>query len=65
MLIQDEDTTYMIIRKYQNHPDKVIDTDLTLAEAQAHCRDPETSSRKCTHNDEAGMGNWFDSYDEE
>jgi hypothetical protein len=56
---------YTVTRKYQNHPDKVIETGLTLEEAKAHCKDPETSSSTCTHDDEEGMGNWFDAYEEE
>jgi len=50
--------TYQIIRKYfdTNHPDhdKVIDEDLTLEEAQEHCKDPDTKG-----------GGWFDVYYEE
>lgn len=56
---------YTVTRKYQSHPDKVIATGLTLEEAREHCKDPETSSRTCTHSDEDGMGNWFDAYKEE
>jgi hypothetical protein len=50
--------TYRIVRKYrENHPDhnKVIDTGLTLEQAQAHCNDPATSEK----------GVWFDCYYEE
>lgn len=61
---------YKIIRSYFNHPGmkRTIRTGLTLEEAQAHCRDPETSSRTCTSS--AGrartrrMGPWFDGYTE-
>ncbi len=40
--------TYKIMRMYKDH-DKThtIKTRLSLEEAQAHCRDPETSSRTC------------------
>lgn len=46
--------TYKIIRFRQNGDNEVIRTGLTLEEAQAHCRDPETR----------GDG-WFDGYDKE
>ena len=45
---------------------RTIKRGLTLAQAQAHCKDPETSSRTCT--DAAGLlrtrerGPWFDGY---
>jgi hypothetical protein len=52
-------TTYKIVRFYKDddHPDNrsVIDTGLTLEQAQAHCHD------EATH--EAGV--WFDGYEEE
>lgn len=64
------ETTYKIIRMYRDeHPSRVIETGLTLEEAQAHCRDPETTSSKCTlpanvaHTDK--FGPWFDGYEEE
>jgi hypothetical protein len=51
--------TYKIVRFYadDSHPDdrKVIETGLTLEEAQNHCNDDSTH--------EAGV--WFDGYDEE
>lgn len=54
---------------YDDHPPKVIKTGLTLEEAQAHCQDPETSSKSATSIDAAEhtqeFGPWFDGYDEE
>ena len=51
--------TYKIVRKYANanHPDhnKEIDSGLTLAEAQEHCKDPSTHEK----------GVWFDCFYEE
>ncbi len=51
-------------RQYQ----RVIKSGLTLEEAQAHCRDPETSSSTCTRADRhritIARGPWFDSYSE-
>lgn len=60
--------TYRIVRKYANHPAEVIAEGLTLAEAQEHCRDPETSSRTATEavnvKRTREMGPWFDCYEE-
>ena len=62
-------TTYKIVRMYFDGDNRVIDTGLTLEQAQAHCRDPETSSRNCkepanvAHTEEHGP--WFDGYEEE
>ena len=63
--------TYKIIRMFRDNPQQnmIIKTNLTLEEAQAHCRDPETSSSTAT-NLEAHMlmrnfGPWFDGYEEE
>ena len=62
------DTGYKVQRLYFNrtgYKRTIIDR-CTLAEAQAHCNDPETSSSTCTSA--AGkartrrMGPWFDSY---
>lgn len=59
---------YRIVRMYAEGGKHVIKRGLTLAEAQAHCHDPETSSKTCklaknvrrtkTH------GQWFDVYEE-
>lgn len=46
--------TYKIIRFQSNGDSEVIDTGLTLDEAQAHCRREDTR----------GAG-WFDGYEEE
>jgi hypothetical protein len=62
------DTGYKVQRIYFNragYKRTIIDR-CTLAEAQAHCNDPETSSSTCTSKDGKArtrrMGPWFDSY---
>jgi len=63
--------TYKIVRMYfrSDIPTRTIDSGLTLEQAQAHCRDPQTSSSTCTNS--AGKartkryGPWFDGYEEE
>lgn len=55
--------TYKIVRFYDdiNKRSKVIKRGLTLEQAQAHCRDPRTST-----NGEEPIGmNWFDGYTKE
>ncbi len=60
---------YKIVRGYFKGGRRTIATNLTLDEAQAHCRDPETSSSTCTKS--AGkartrrMGPWFDGYEKD
>ena len=61
--------TYKIIRMYfEDYPNRQIKRGLTLEQAQAHCSDPETSSRTATKS--AGKartrtrGPWFDGYEE-
>lgn len=52
-----EEKTYKIIRFYNpslNKPNKVIDTGLTLEQAQAWCNDPSTHTK-----------DYFDGYTEE
>ena len=64
--------SYSVKRIYFNDSsrrfNRVIKTGLTLAEAQAHCQDPETSSSTCTRSDRRRItrerGKWFDSYHE-
>lgn len=60
---------YKIIRRYfnSNVSPRTIKTGLTLEEAQAHCQDPETSSRTATSaaakRRTARLGPWFDGYE--
>lgn len=61
---------YNVVRRYfnSNVRARVIKRGVTLAEAQAHCQDPETSSSTCTSK--AGKartkryGPWFDGYEQ-
>ena len=61
--------TYKIVRFFQNRASLTIETGLSLEEAQAHCRDSETSSRTATTklgtNLTAVFGPWFDGYRKE
>lgn len=63
--------TYKIVRHYLNAGinKRVIDTGLTLEEAQAHCSDKETSSRTATGKVAIArtrkVGPWFDGYTKE
>ena len=52
------EATYSIIRFYaphRNEEKEIIDTGLTLEEAQEHCNDPDAREE----------GEWFDGYTEE
>lgn len=48
---------------------RTVQTGLTVEEAQAHCRDPETSSSTCTsyvgRQRTKKVGEWFDAYEEQ
>lgn len=62
--------TFTITRMYRDgHPPETIKTGLTLEEAQAHCRHPETSSTTATSPDAIRRteehGPWFDGYESE
>lgn len=61
--------TYKIVRSFFRGGKRVVKRGLTLAEAQEHCKDPETSSRTCTgykgRKLTAGRGPWFDGYEKE
>lgn len=61
---------YKVVRMFKDSPKRMtMATGLTLEEAQAHCRDPETSSRTATGLTETiltkNFGPWFDGYEEE
>ena len=57
---------YHIVRHYVGGGHRTIKTGLTLEQAQAHCKDPNTSSS--TAHSAAGkartrrIGQWFDGY---
>lgn len=62
--------TYRIVRFFEgDHPREVVTTGLTLEQAQAHCKDPETSSRTAEGEHAVARtkqyGAWFDGYEEE
>lgn len=62
--------TYKIVRFFRDSGRRVtVKTGLTLALAQAHCKDPETSSSTCTGSKgkqrTRRSGPWFDGYTEE
>jgi hypothetical protein len=61
--------TYKIVRHYQFGDSRLIKTGLTLEEAQAHCKDPETSSATCKEERNTRIstvkGPWFDGYEKE
>jgi len=61
---------YKIIRFFFNdYGKRTIKRGLTLEEAQAHCRDPETSSSTATSpaavRRTESVGPWFDGYESE
>lgn len=64
------DVRYKIVRFYKNNPRKrqVIKSGLTLEQAQAHCNDPETSSRTArsasARQRTRTHGEWFDGFTE-
>lgn len=63
----DNPRCYYIIRFYQRGGRRIIQRGLTLEEAQAHCKNPETSSSTATSAKERAItrrnGPWFDGYD--
>lgn len=65
------DGPYSVSRMYQSDdwPSEVVATGLSLAEAQARCKDPETSSSTCTSEEgrarTAERGPWFEGYERE
>ena len=61
--------SYYIIRFHREEDNRVLKRGLTLEEAQAHCKDPETSSSTCSSTECLNYtevhGPWFDGYEEE
>jgi hypothetical protein len=66
--------TYRIVRFFQRggghmQAREVITEGLTRAQAQAHCQNPETSSKKCTRPENVQRtrerGAWFDGFEAE
>ena len=59
---------YKIIRRYARGGQRTIKTGLTLAEAQAHCKNPETYSKTAVSatacRRTAARGPWVDGYEE-
>ncbi len=59
---------YKVVRMFFKGGKRTIKTGLSLEEAQAHCKDPETSSSTCKkpHNVRRTRerGPWFDGYEE-
>jgi len=62
-----DDRGYKVVRTYFRGGKRTIIARCTLAEAQAHCDDPETSSSTCTSatgkTRTRRMGAWFDGYE--
>jgi hypothetical protein len=61
--------TYRVVRRYFRGGRRVIARGLSLAEAQAHCRNPETSSSTCRGTKgkqrTERYGPWFDGFERE
>jgi hypothetical protein len=59
---------YDIIRCWENGARRVLDTAVSLEVAQAHCNNPESSSRTCTSKEGKARtrrsGAWFDGYND-
>jgi hypothetical protein len=62
---------YKVVRFYQDSrfPKRTVRSGLYLEEAQAHCRDPESSSKTATsaaaRRRTREKGPWFDGYAED
>jgi len=61
--------SYRIVRMFLEDSPRVVKRGLTLEEAQAHCQDPETSSKTAKKRRAVELtkakGPWFDGYEEE
>lgn len=66
-----DEPTYLVMRIFQKGsiPNQIIKTGLTKAQAQAHCRNKETSSTTCTLPENVARtkkyGHWFDGFNQE
>lgn len=66
-----EDTqTYVIKRRFKNRDEVIVlARGVSLAEAKAHCSDPDTSSATCSTVEGQDLarqfGPWFDTWEEE
>ena len=63
---------YQIIRFYESGGQRTIKRNLSLSKAQAHCKDPETSSSTCSARTKlvefaktSEPNDWFDGYTEQ
>ncbi len=60
---------YKVVRFFEGGRKRTIKKNLSLEEAQRHCKDPETSSSTCTTYDAKQRtkryGSWFDGYTEQ
>ena len=61
--------TYKIVRMYMRGSNRTIARGLSLEDAQAHCKNPETSYKTATsaaaRRRTAQRGPWFDGYEAE
>lgn len=61
--------SYRIVRHYERGGRRTIERGLSLDEAQAHCSNPETSSRTATGGAARRVtrrnGPWFDGYEKD
>lgn len=67
---KDSEQKYKIVRMFfEGYPNKIVKRGLTLEEAQAWCRDPETSSSTAKGKKAQRLlekyGEWFDGYAED
>lgn len=60
---------YRIVRMFSDEaisPQTIL-VNLTLEQAQAHCKNPETAAKTCTSGEGAALtrhfGTWFDGYE--
>lgn len=59
--------SYKIVRRYLNKRPRTIMRGLTLEEAKAHCKDPQTSYTTARGKNAYSrrVGPWFDGYEKE